>query len=323
LENGKSSMAKLLCLGMLACGFAMTIPAAPCQVATTKEQILFYTSEWKGERFPDGRPKIADDLLTRALDVSIEDVWDYLEERGYHCQFDGGWKALHLEKPFAGRALTAQYMPLRPDVARAIAAEGRAEHRQSDTNSWPIAQLQPGDVYVADGFGKIVEGTLIGSNLGSGIAAHTHSGFVFDAGIRDQEENRDIANLNGFYRGYDPSAWADMTLTAINAPIRIGRAIVLPGDLVLAKTDGVIFIPAILAEDAISSAEFTRLQDAFNFELNRSGKNGGQFEGGWTAAKCDAFAKWIDEHPDQLKMPRSEFDSLLRQKRLESQKKAR
>ena len=323
MENGKSCMAKLLCIGLLACGFAMTTPAAPCQVATTKEQILFYTSEWKGERFPDGRPKIADDLLTRALDVSIEDVWDYLEERGYHCQFDGGWKALHLEKPFAGRALTAQYMPLRPDMARAIAAEGRAEHRQSDTNSWPIAALQLGDVYVADGFGKIVEGTLIGSNLGSGIAAHTHSGFVFDAGIRDQEENRDIANLNGFYRGYDPSAWADMNLTAINAPIRIGRAIVLPGDLVLAKTDGVIFIPAILAEDAISSAEFTKLQDAFNFELNRSGKNGGQFEGGWTAAKYDAFAKWIDEHPDRLKMPRSEFDSLLRQKRLESQKKAR
>jgi 4-hydroxy-4-methyl-2-oxoglutarate aldolase len=262
-------------------------------------------------------------LLTRALDVSIEDVWDYLEERGYHCQFDGGWKALHLEKPFAGRALTAQYMPLRPDVARAIAAEGKAEHRQSDTNSWPIAQLQLGDVYVADGFGKIVEGTLIGSNLGSGIAAHTHSGFVFDAGIRDQEENRDIANLNGFYRGYDPSAWADMTLTAINAPIRIGRAIVLPGDLVLAKSDGVIFIPAILAEDAISSAEFTNLKDAFNFELNRSAKNGGQFEGGWTAAKYDAFAKWIDEHPDRLKMSRSEFDSLLQQMRVESQKKAR
>jgi 4-hydroxy-4-methyl-2-oxoglutarate aldolase len=313
-------MKKLLCVGLLACGSAMTTPAALSQVETTKAQILFYTSEWKGERFPDGRPKIPDDLITRALDVSIEDVWDYLGERGYHCQFDGGWKALHLDKPFAGRAFTAQYMPLRPDMAKAIAAEGKAERREGDTNSWPIAQLQPGDVYVADGFGKIVEGTLIGSNLGSGIAAHTHSGFVFDAGIRDQEENREIPNLNGFYRGYDPSAWADMTLTAINAPIRIGRAIVLPGDLVLAKSDGVIFIPAILAEDAISSAEFTNLQDAFNFELNRSGKNGGQFEGGWTPAKYDAFAKWIDEHPNRLKMPRPEFDLLLKQKGLELQK---
>lgn len=322
MENRKSCGKKLLCVGLLACGLAMTTPAALSQVATTKEQILFYTSEWKGERFPDGRPKIPDDLLTRALDVSIEDVWDYLGERGYHCQFDGGWKALHPDKPFAGRALTAQYMPSRPDMTKAIAAEGKGEHRQSDTNSWPIAQLQPGDVYVADGYGKVVEGTLIGSNLGSGIAAHTHSGFVFDSGIRDQEENREVPNLNGFYRGYDPSAWADMTLTAINAPIRIGRAVVLPGDLVLAKSDGVIFIPAILAEDAISSAELTNLQDAFNFELNSSGKNGGQFEGGWTPAKYDAFAKWIDEHSNRLKMPRSEFDSLLKQKRLDSQKEA-
>ena len=113
-----------------------------------------------------------------------------------------------------------------------------------------------------------------------------------------------------------------MTLTAINAPVRIGRAIVLPGDLVLAKSDGVIFIPAILAEGAISSAEFTNLQDAFNFELNRAGKNGGQFEGGWTPAKYDAFQKWIDEHSDRLKMPRSEFELMMKQKRLESQKDA-
>jgi 4-hydroxy-4-methyl-2-oxoglutarate aldolase len=307
-------MNRVLSIILLAGLIGVTAPAFS-QVKTTKEQMMFYTAEWKGERFPDGRPKIPDSLLTRAVDVSIEDVWDYLRERGYRCQFDGGWQALHIDKSFAGRALTAQYMPLRPDMARAIAAEGKAEGRLSDTNSWPIEELRPGDVYVADGFGKIVEGTLIGSNLGSGIAAHTHAGFVFDAGIRDQEENREISNLNGFYRGYDPSAWEDMTLTAINSPVRIGRAIVLPGDLVLAKTDGVIFIPAVLAEAAISSAEFTNLEDAFNFELNRSGKNGAEFEGGWTPEKYDALAKWIDAHPEKLKMPRSEFDALLLEKK--------
>jgi 4-hydroxy-4-methyl-2-oxoglutarate aldolase len=307
-------MKRVLSTILLTCGIAITIPALS-QVKTNKEQILFYASEWKGERFADGRPKVSDSLMTRALDVSIEDVWDYLQAQGYHCQFDGGWKALHIEKPFAGRALTAQYMPFRPDMASAIAAEGKSETRQGDNNSWPIEQLQPGDVYVADGFGKVVEGTLIGSNLGSGIAAHTHAGFVFDAGIRDQEENREIPNLNGFYRGYDPSAWADMTLTAIDAPVRIGRAIVLPGDLVLAKTDGVIFIPAILAEAAISSAEFTNLEDTFNFELNRSRKNDGEFEGGWTPAKYDALAKWVDAHPEKLKMSRAEFKSLLERKK--------
>jgi 4-hydroxy-4-methyl-2-oxoglutarate aldolase len=306
-------MKRLLSAVLLAC--ALVAAPAFSQVKMTKEQMIFYTSDWKGERFPDGRPKVPDDLLTRALDVSIEDVWDYLRGKGYRCQFEGGWQALHIDKPFAGRALTVQYMPKRPDMARAIAAEGKAEGRVSDNNSWPINELKEGDVYVADGFGKIVEGTLIGSNLGSGIAAHTHSGFIFDAGIRDQEENREIPNLNGFYRGYDPSAWEDMTLTAINAPVRIGRAVVLPGDLVLAKTDGVIFVPAILAEDAISSAEFTNLEDAFNFELNKSGKNGGEFEGGWTPQKYDALAKWIDAHPEKLKMPRAEFNAILEKKK--------
>lgn len=307
-------MKRFLSIFLLVCSVLAAAPAFS-QVKMTKAQILFYTSDWKGDRFPDGRPKLPDDLLKRALDISIEDVWDYLQGKGYRCQFEGGWQALHIDKPFAGRALTAQYMPSRPDMTKAIAAEGKAEGRVSWTNSWPINELQEGDVYVADGFGKIVEGTLIGSNLGSGIAAHTHAGFVFDAGIRDQAENREVPNLNGFYRGYDPSAWADMTLTAINAPVRIGRAVVLPGDLVLAKTDGAIFIPAILAEDAISSAEFTNLEDAFNFELNSEGKNGGEFEGGWTPQKYDALAKWIDAHPEKLKMPRAEFNALLENKK--------
>ena len=106
-----------------------------------------------------------------------------------------------------------------------------------------------------------------------------------------------------------------MTLTAINSPVRIGRATVLPGDLVLAKTDGVIFIPAILAEAAISSAEFTGLEDAFNFELNKAGKNGAEFEGGWTPQKYDALAKWIDAHPEKLKMSHAEFNEILEKRK--------
>ena len=303
-------MKKLIVTALLVCGLVGATPAMS-QVKMTREQMMFYTSNWKGDRFPDGRPKLPDALLKRAVDISIEDIWDFLRAHGYNNQFESGWQALHIEKPFAGRALTAQYMPTRPDMARAIAAEGKAEGRVAGTNMWPIAELQVGDIYVADGMGKIIEGTLIGSNLGNGIAARSHVGFVFDGGIRDQEENREIPNFNGFYRGYDPSVWAEMELTAINAPIRIGRAVVLPGDLVLAKTEGVLFIPAALAEEAISTAEFTGLTDDYNFELNRQGHNGAQFEGGWSADKYTAFGKWIDAHPEKLKMPRSEFDAML------------
>lgn len=305
----KASRAALLLLALSST--CCSVHKAFAQITTSRERVLFYTGQWQGERFADGRPKLPDDLLQRAVHVTIEDVWDFLQEHGYKNQFEGGWQSLHSATPFAGRALTAQYMPTRPDMVAAITAEGKAEGRVGDTNSWPIAQLQQGDVYVADGFGKIVEGTLIGSNLGSGIAAHTQAGFVFDAGIRDQEENREIAGLNGVYRGYDPSGWAQMTLTAINAPLRIGRAVVLPGDLVLARPDGVLFIPAQLAEEAISNAEFTGLKDEFNFEQNAHKTNGGQFEGGWSEAKYQAFRAWVEAHPDKLKMSQAQFQKLL------------
>ena len=113
---------------LLACVLVGTSPAVS-QVKMTRDQVLFYTSDWKGDRFPDGRPKLPDALLKRAVDISIEDIWDFLRAKGYQNQFEGGWQALHIEKPFAGRALTAQYMPIRPDMAKAIAAEGKAEGR--------------------------------------------------------------------------------------------------------------------------------------------------------------------------------------------------
>jgi 4-hydroxy-4-methyl-2-oxoglutarate aldolase len=84
---------------------------------------------------------------------------------------------------------------------------------------------------------------------------------------------------------------------------------------VLAKQEGVIFIPAYLAEDAVSHAEFINLEDAFNFDLNRRGANGGEFEGGWTPKKYDAFVQWINANPSKLKMSRAEFDAILDERR--------
>src|SRR5271170_4225934 len=109
--------------------------AAFSQVKMTREQMMFYTADWKGDRFPDGRPKLPDDLLVRALDVSIEDVWDFLRGQRYNNQFEGEWIALHPDKPFAGRAFTAQYMPSRPDMIKAFTAEGKAENRISWGNN--------------------------------------------------------------------------------------------------------------------------------------------------------------------------------------------
>lgn len=305
-------MKKTLMAALLA---ATTLSAthAVAQVKQTREQIMFYTSDWKGERFADGRPKVPDDLLKRAVDCTIEDVWGFLRQHGYRNQYEGGWMMLHTDRPFAGRALTAQYMPQRPDMTAAIDAEGKKEGRVSGHNSWPIADLVEGDVYVADGYSKSVEGTLIGSNLGNGIYGKSHNGFVFDAAIRDQEENKEIKGFNGFYRSIDPSAIRDMEMTGINVPIRIGRATVLPGDIVLAKEDGVLIIPSALAEDAISTAEFIGLTDDYNFQLNLANKNGGSVEGGWDDKKFAGFKQYIAQHPEKVKMSKAEFDKMYNQ----------
>lgn len=295
-----------LTLGTLQTALSQTMP---------KEELMFLTSEWKGERFPDGRPKVSDDLVRRVKNITIEEAWVVLQNEGYNCQFDGNWKLLKDDIVVAGRALTAQFMPSRPDVEKLIKDRGNKNGRAGNTNSWPIEQLSKGDVYVADGFGKIASGTLIGDNLGTSIFAKSGNGVVFDASVRDLEGLSKIEGFNAFVRDFDPSFLKDVFLTGLNVPIRIGRAIVLPGDLVLAKKEGVIFIPAHMAEKVIITAEFLALRDKFALEMLRAGKfSPGQIDNQWTDQLKEAFLKWLDSNPNEIPMKRSELDEYMKKR---------
>ena len=288
-------------------------PAFAQQIQSTKEQILVYTSLWKGERFPDGRPKVSDDLVKRLANISLEEAWGVLRNEGYNNQFEEGWQIIHPEKPLAGRVVTAQYMPSRPDMDNPIKAKGKAEGRSGAPNSWPIDLLQNGDVYVADGFSKIVDGTLIGDNLGNSIYTKSKTGVVFDAGVRDLEGLEEIDGFVGFVRGYDPSYIKEVMLTGMNYPIRIGRATVLPGDLVLGKKEGVIFIPAHLAQKVIITAEFIAMKDDFSHQRLREGKyTPGEIDQGWTENIKQDFLQWIKDNPAKVPMPKAELDAFLK-----------
>ncbi|OIN59213.1 RraA family protein [Arsenicibacter rosenii] len=288
---------------------------ARAQIQMTKEQILFYTAEWKGERMADGRPKVSDNLLKRLKNISLEEAWGIMRKDGYNNQFEGNWQIIRPEKPMVGRVLTAQYMPGRPDMDKPIKEKGKAEGRKGNTNSWPIDLLQENDVYVADGMGKIVWGTLIGDNLGNSIYAKSKTGVIFDGSVRDLEGLEEIEGFNGWVRGFDPSYIQDMTMTCINCPIRIGRAIAMPGDVVLAKKEGIIFIPAHLAEKVILESEFVSIQDAFGHQMLREGKyTPGQIDQQWTAEIKQDFMKWIDQNPARVPMPRADLDKLLKSK---------
>lgn len=278
-----------------------------------KEELMFLTSEWKGERFPDGRPKIPDNLLERAKKIGIDDAWTVLKNEGYTNQFEGNWKMVNRDVPVVGRALTAMYMPSRPDVEKNIKERGiRSRGRKGNTNSWPIEMLSKGDVYVADGFGKINAGTLMGATLATSIYEKSGNGVVFNGSARDLESISAIDGFNAFVRDFHPSFLEEMVLMGLNTPIRLGDAIVLPGDLVIAKREGVLFVPAHLAEEVVSTAEFVSLKDLFGFEMVKSRRySTGEIDSQWTDRIKDDFIKWLKERPELGSMSREKLDKIL------------
>lgn len=283
------------------------------QVTLTRDQIMALTPEWKGDRLPDGRPAIPDDHLERLKNISIEEAWGILRNKGYNNQFEGDWMILDDEKPITGRALTVQYMPARPDYHNMIMEKGKTENRIGNFNSWPIDMLKPGDIYVADGYGKIVDGTLIGDNLGNSIYAKSKNGVIFYGSVRDTEGLEKIEGFNAWIKGYDPSYIQGMMLGGINVPIRIGRATVLPGDAILAKKGGVVFIPAHLLADLVINAEFIALRDQFGIQRLKEGKyTPGEIDRQWTDNIKNDFLKWLDSNPDKLPMSRAELDAYMK-----------
>src|SRR5689334_8476173 len=292
----------LLSLSFKASLFAQTI---------SKEELIFLTSEWKGERFPDGRPKIPDDLLERAKHIMIDDAWTVLKNEGYLNQFEGGWKTVN-DSTMTGRALTAMYMPSRPDVEKNIKARGAKQGRKGNTNSWPIDILTKGDLYVADAFGKISGGPIMGATLANSIYSKSGNGVVFDGASRDLQDIKNIKGFNAFVRDFHPSFTEEMVLMGLNTPIRIGNAIVLPGDLVIATKEGVLFVPAHLAEEVVSTAEFVTRKDLFGFEMVRTGKySTGEIDSQWTDEIKTEFLKWLEKHPELGKMTRAELDKVM------------
>ena len=281
----------------------------------SKQQMEFLTHQWKGERFSDGRPKVPDYLLERMKSVTIEEAWSVLRNEGFHNQFEGNWQPLHPERVIVGRALTAQYMPNRPDIANQIIARGKALGEVGNTNSWPIDRLAEGDVYVADGFGKIIDGTLIGDNLGNAIYAKSKNGVVFNASSRDLEGLSEINGFNAFVKGWHPSFLTEVMLLSINYPIRIGAASVLPGDVVLAKKEGVLFIPAHLTEKVVLTSEIVRLRDLFGITRLKEGTyTPGQIDNKWSEAIEKDFYHWLETHKESLPVPKSQIETLLKKR---------
>ncbi len=239
------------------------------RVQPTPEDLTELTSAWTGDRSPEGRPRVSDEVLERLREATTEEAWATLHDAGYQRQFVGGWRQTHPGNALVGRAVTAQFLPHRPDFDDAIVKAGAREgHLEGDRqNSWVIETLETGDVMVVDIFGKVKEGTVVGDNLGTAVASRTQAGAVIDGGIRDYQGLVELeGGVNIFFRDMDPTPILDVTLAGINLPVRIGEVTVLPGDVILGTPTGIIVIPPHLAEQVASASEDTRIRDVFGKE---------------------------------------------------------
>ncbi len=281
----------------------------------SKEQLIALTPKWEGERFADGRPRVPLDIVQRMKAVSLEEAWAVLRINGYKNQFAGDWKIIHPHQIMTGRALTAQYMPKRVAIREVLEKQGAKEGRIGDMVNWPIGQLVEGDLYVADSYGKTNEGPIIGDNLGTSIYAKSKNGVVFNGALRDLEGLEEIEGFNAFVKSWHPSHQMEMMLTGINIPIRIGEATVMPGDVVLAKREGVIFIPPHLAEEVVVKGELIALKDEFGHLCLREGRyTSGEIDGAWKPEIREAFLVWLDANPSKLKMTRAQLEELFQQR---------
>jgi len=286
----------------------LVIPVKSQLVKWSPEDVKLLTQHWKGERLPDGRPKVSDAHLERLQNVTIEDAWEFLRAKGYENQFENfsgvnenSWVIIHPDKPMIGRVLTAQYMPMRFDFDDYLQELGRKQNISRVNNSLPVTSLSEGDVYVADAYGKVADGTLMGDAVGGTVYRNSKRGVILNGSVRKLEALKEIDGFNGWIRGFDPSSITGMVCASVNAPIRIGRVTVLPGDVVIARLSGVIFIPPQFVEELILSVEIAAMRSQFSAQ-QREGRIDRSVE----------FRDWLNRQTN-LPMTRAELDAYFTQ----------
>ena len=285
----------------------------------SQEQLIFLTPEWKGERFADGRPKVPDDILRRMKAVSIEEAWATMKNAGFSYQIAEGWETINPDSVLVGRAVTATFMPGRPDMWKVIDSAGKKEGKRGQ-NTWPVDLLVKGDVYVANQFGAKLNGPTIGDNVGNAIYAKSGNGIVYDGAIRDLEGLKEIGGFTSFYTSYDPSYHnpgkdINTMIIGINTPTLIRKVTVMPGDVVLGKLGVVVFIPPHLAEKVVKTSEIVRLRDMFGHQRLREEKyTAGQIDARWSDDIEKDFSKWLNDHINELPVPKAQIQELLKER---------
>jgi len=276
-----------------------------------RDDVIQLTPKWKGERFDDGRPRVPDNVVRRISKMTITEMWKPLYTRGYKYQFERGFHRTNPDRAvMCGRAVTAAFLPTRPDLHQYLLDFGHnVEGRKGNFNQWALEALVEDDVVIYDMKDKVYEGCPLGGNLTNLIASKTGQGAITFGGMRDLEQVIEIKSAQFFYRDTDPTPFMDTMLIGINVPVKIGAAVAMPGDIVLGTISGVIFIPPHLAEICAIDAEKAHLRDIWGFEMIKAKKyTAAQVDSAWEKEMWESFVKWFGESESAAPFRHLNFD---------------
>lgn len=210
------------------------------------------------------RKQVTLEQLALLEDFQIENIWSSMGE--YQDNYVTGFQSTRPGERIVGRALTIRSLPARPDLKRALVTLGAEGDWDPRFYVRAGEEAKPGDVVVVDLGGP--EGHIFfGDVTAMGIQMRGARGVIIDGGTRDLEElSADtFEGFPVFARFFDPVGprWLD---AEYNVPIRVGGATVLPGDIVVAEDEAMLFFPEEILDDVVQKARAR--QELEDYERN-------------------------------------------------------
>jgi regulator of RNase E activity RraA len=227
----------------------------------------------------------------KLMGVSTATICTALFKRGLRSQFIQDVRPVNTQRELkapnmVGEAFTLRYIPAREDLNPISVFQDRAHPQRKAVEDCP-----PGAVFVIDSR-KDARAASAGSILVTRLMKRGVAGIVTDGGFRDSPE---IALMAFAAYHSRPSAPTNLTVHQaldINVPIGCGDAPVWPGDVVVGDGEGVVVIPAHLADEiADETTEMTAFED-FVTERVQQGQSILGLYPPTDERNRDAFAAW-------------------------------
>lgn len=199
--------------------------------------------------------------------VSTATLSAQLLRRGFRNVFIRGLTPTRPDLRLVGRAFTLRYVPVREDVG----VQG-APDNETNVQRRAVESVGPGEVLVIDARGELGAGVL-GDILATRIARRGAAGIVTDGCFRDSPGFAAI-DMPAYHRApHAALSWTVHHAVDLNVPIGCGGVLVLPGDVVVGDAEGVVVVPAALAEEVARDAAEQELVEEFALERVRQGES--------------------------------------------------